>query len=315
MRFKRPDHDQMRAGLAALKYVALCDNVEMEPSERRMVDAVQRVLGSDFDIDAIEPLGPAEVARLIDDPQIRHQLVCALIVLSLIDGEATEMEAMLVDAFAYALGVEERAVKNLRQAARHETMAVRLDIGRRFWSTDKVRERIAEHGLRAAFDFACSLVGRHEDAALAAKFGAMRSLPEGTLGREYVRFLDERGWPLPGERGAVSDIIAYHDMTHVLSGYGTDPEGEVQVACFSAGYRKKDGFAFIIFVLLQFHAGIRMTPVAKAERGLFDVERALRAFQRGAAMNVDLTESWDYWAVAEVPIDELRRRYNIPAAA
>ena len=50
-------------------------------------------------------------------------------------------------------------------------------------------------------------------------------------------------------------------MTHVLSGYTTDPDGEVQVASFHAGYRRKDPFTFVFFVLLQFHLGVRMTPV------------------------------------------------------
>lgn len=101
------------------------------------------------------------------------------------------------------------------------------------------------------------------------------------------------------------------DCTHVLSGYGTDPDGEVQVACFSAGYRRQDPFIFVFFVLLQFHAGIRMTPITKARTGFFDPEKALIALQCGAAMNVDLTDGWDYWPVMGEQVEELRRRYNI----
>jgi hypothetical protein len=54
-----------------------------------------------------------------------------------------------------------------------------------------------------------------------------------------------------------------------------------------------------------------MTPGSRAERGFFDVERALVALERGAAMSIDLTDGWSYWEVADVPLAELRRRYNI----
>ena len=279
----------MRVGLAALKYLAIEDSGQLDPAEREMMAAAQRVFGTDHDVDKIAPLGPQEVAARLADPQIRQQVLGALIAFSLIDGEATETEARLVEAFARAMDVEERAVKNLRQVARHQTLALRIDVIRRFWAIDKLRERIHDEGLGAIVRMIQSMRGRLEDPELARKFARLRLLPEGTLGREYVKFLDARAWPLPGEKGAVSDIIVYHDMAHVLSGYGTDPGGEVEVACFSAGCRHKEPYNFVLFVLLQFHVGIRMTPGAEAERGFFDVERALIAVERGAAMNVDLT--------------------------
>lgn len=313
MDFQRPSPEQVRVGLGALKTLALCDSLELEPTERAMLQAIQRAFGTNDDVDGIEPLGPAEVARRIGDPALRHQIVNALIVVSLIDGEAVKEEVELVDAFAFALGVEEKAVENLRQLVQKETMSLRFDLMRRFWAIDKLRERIkGGGGVGAAVDFVRAAAGRYEDPELAARFRAWRALPDGTLGREYVRFVDDNGWPLPGEKGAASDIIVYHDLTHVLAGYGTDPSGEIETACFSAGYRKEDPFSFVLFALLQFHVGFRITPIAKAQRGLFDVERALTAMRRGAAMNLDLTDGWSYWEVAAVPIDELRERYGIP---
>jgi hypothetical protein len=311
MIFHRPDPAQVRIGLAAIKYLALRERAELQAAERDMVASVQQLFGTSHDIDAIDPLGPDDIAARVVDPQLRHQLVCALIVASLIDGEATASEAETVDAFARTLGVEEKAVANLRQVAHHQHLSLRIDVVRRFWAIDKLRERIEDEGLGAIFRVIRGLAGRYENAALARRFAALRDLPDGTLGREYTRFLDERGWALPGERGAQSDIIAFHDLTHVLGEYGTDAAGEVEVACFSAGYRRKEPFTFVLFVLLQFHAGIRMTPGAPAERGAFDFGKAIAALERGAAMNIDLTDGWDYWEVVDVPVAELRRRYHI----
>jgi hypothetical protein len=311
MFFTRPRPDQVRVGLAALKYMAQRGRPQLVPAERDMLAAVQRVFGTDIDVEQVVPLGPEEVAARVADPQLRWQIVCALIVFALVDGEPSESEAEVIAGFAAALGVEEKAVANLRQAARRENLALRIDVIRRFWVIDKLRERVA-NDWTAPFRFARAMAGRYEDRRLAERFGRLRDLPAGTLGREYVRYLDDRGWPLPGERGAQSDIIVDHDMTHVLSGYGTDPASEVEFACFSAGYRRKEPFTFILFVLLQFHAGVRMTPGAAAERGMFDIERALAALERGAAMNVDLTEGWNYWEVIDVQVDALRVRYGIP---
>jgi hypothetical protein len=90
----------------------------------------------------------------------------------------------------------------------------------------------------------------------------------------------------------------------------------VQVACFSAGFQRRDPWAFVFFVLLQFHVGIRVTLITGARTGFFDPVKAMIAIRRGAAMTVDLNSGWDYWPVMSAQVDELRRRYNIlPADA
>ena len=67
----------------------------------------------------------------------------------------------------------------------------------------------------------------------------------------------------------------------------------------------------MFFVLLQFHVGIRMTPITTARTGFFDPQKAMIAIRRGAAMNIDLNNGWDYWPVMAEQVEELRRRYNI----
>lgn len=155
------------------------------------------------------------------------------------------------------------------------------------------------------------MAGTYENATLAARYQALEHYPPGSLGRAYWEYCRKNGFALPGERGGAAEPILFHDCAHVLSGYGTDPEGEVQVACFSAGFQRRDPWLFVFFVLLQFHVGIRMTPITKARTGFFDPEKALVALRRGAAMNVDLNDGWDYWPVMGEQVEELRKRYNI----
>jgi len=98
----------------------------------------------------------------------------------------------------------------------------------------------------------------------------------------------------------------------VLSGYGTDPEGEIQQGAFQAGFIRTDGFSFLLFVIIQFHLGIEVTPIADAQTVLFDVRKVLPAAERGAACRDDLSAHWDHWALAELPLDEARARLGIP---
>jgi tellurite resistance protein len=310
-----PSPEQVYWGLRAMKTVALADGA-FDESELHMLTSIQRVLGTDHPVEQLEPITPADLAQALPDRQLRHQLVQGLIVVSLIDGKANARETELVQQFAQAIEVSAPEVKDLRHVLNGELLRLRLDLARRFWLRDKVKEIWNKEGLRGLYKFVRGMIGRYEDAALAARYQALEHYPSGSLGRTYWEYCRTNGFGLPGEKGGAAEPILFHDCAHVLSGYGTDPEGEVQVACFSAGFQRRDPWAFVFFVLLQFHVGIRMTPITKARTGFFDPEKALIAIRRGAAMNVDLNNGWDYWPVMGEQVEELRKRYNIlPAEA
>jgi hypothetical protein len=106
--------------------------------------------------------------------------------------------------------------------------------------------------------------------------------------------------------------MVFHDLGHVLAGYGTDPQSEIQQAAFQAGYARHDGFSFLLFGILQFHIGMRITPVARGYEGLFDVPLVLTALARGAACKADLSEGYDLFANKDRPLDEVRDELGIP---
>jgi hypothetical protein len=190
-------------------------------------------------------------------------------------------------------------------------LRLRLDLARRFWLREKVKEIWKNEGVRGIFKFVRGMLGRYEDAVLARRYQALEHYPAGSLGRSYWEYCRKNGFPLPGEKGGAAEQVLFHDCAHVLSGYGTTPGEEVQVACFSAGFQRRDPWAFVFFVLLQFHVGIRLTPITGARTGFFDPVKSMIAIRRGAAMTVDLNNGWDYWPVMGEQVEELRRRYNI----
>jgi hypothetical protein len=133
-------------------------------------------------------------------------------------------------------------------------------------------------------------------------------LPEGTLGREYWKFMTTEGFNFPGEPAGIPDSVAYHDISHVLAGHAATPMGEIQQGSFQGGNRREDGFFFVQMVMMQFQQGVRMTPATPPTQDLFDPEKVLWAIHRGAQCKVDMTHQWDFWPLMALPLSEARKR-------
>ena len=305
-----PPPEKVPYAMRAMKTVALIDG-ELDETERALMESAQKLFGVEIDIDPLLPITPQELATEITDPKLRWQLCHGLIVMSLADGEASEDEWKQVQAFAEALEVESDSFETLHKLAGGHFMAARMDVARHFFGRDKVVERVQQDGVMWLAKSVAVLAGITEDRALAEKYRALESYPENSLGKRYFEFMRGNGFKFPGERGGAPEPITLHDLTHTLGGYGTDPAGEMQANGFHAGYRKENPFTWIFFGMMQFHMGVRVGLLAKAEKGNFNPELMLKAIARGAAMNIDLTDSWDPWTVMDRDIDELRAEYGI----
>jgi len=254
MEFTMPNPEQAYWGLRAMKTVALADGA-LDPSERHMMESVQRIFGTTYELEQLAAVTPVELAQAFLDPQLRKQLVQGLVVMSLIDGKASPQEADLVEQFARTLDVSAPEVTNLRHVLKREILHLRLDLVRRVWLRPKVKEIWNREGLRGLLKFVRGMIGAYEDEALAARYRAFEHYPAGSLGRTYWEYCRKNQFALPGEKGGAPEQILFHDCAHILSGYGTAPEEEVQVACFSAGFQRREPWIFVFFVLLQISRG------------------------------------------------------------
>jgi hypothetical protein len=147
------------------------------------------------------------------------------------------------------------------------------------------------------------------DPQLAARYQALASCASDSLGRAFYQHFRDNDFKFPGELGGMP--LIFHDLGHVLAGYGTDPQGEIQQAAFQAGFARHDGFTFLLFGILQFHLGLRVTPIAQGHRNLFDVPRVIEALARGAACTVDLSAGYDLLANKDRPLSEVRAELGI----
>jgi hypothetical protein len=307
-----PTPAEAPAVLRAL-YTAAVHDGPLEDRERQMLSAAQEIIGGPA-IDALQPISPAALAAALPRPEIRHQVVTAMVIMGLLDEAPSVEDADLIDAHAAALEVAPAELRNLRQMAEGQLFRFKLDVARRVWLVEHLREAWDAGGLRWLARAVGAKVGLAEDADLAERYRALADYPEGTVGREYHDAMRGYGFPLPGEKGSVVEAVVIHDLTHLLGGYGTDPEGEILTAGFSAGIRREQPFTYLFFVLCQFHLGTIQAPFQLQTTGGFDPAGALHAVRRGMAVTVDLSSGWDPWTIMDLPLDEARTQLGVPPA-
>ena len=151
---------------------------------------------------------------------------------------------------------------------------------------------------------------------------ALRALPEGTLGRAYLDFVEREGLDTNGvQEAAVEAGIDYemlrrdyphmyayawwqnlsHDLYHVVTGYNRDAVGEGAVLRFTYEHTGSDGARFIA----RF-AGLK----ARLEAPRIPAGAIMREAARlGREANDFVTADWV--ALLERPLDEVRRTLNV----
>ncbi len=143
-------------------------------------------------------------------------------------------------------------------------------------------------------------------------FDALRSLPDGTLGREYTRFLDDNGitpdafeeLPSVGDERAAWVMLRMrqtHDLWHVLTGYAPDVRGELLLQAFTyAQLRAPSALLLVVFGAIRW---------MKLDGNHLSELR--HAYRRGKAASFLPTFRWEeHWTT---PVSELRTILACPA--
>lgn len=148
----------------------------------------------------------------------------------------------------------------------------------------------------------------------------LRSLPEGTLGRVYVDFMDAEGISLeglieetedpirevfgdedPDRRFVRNRIIDLHDLWHVATGYSRDMVGEFALVAF--GYEQLGTLAYGLALLFIRPLCAWQAPGANA--------LITHARQRARRSDWLPVQAWE--DLLDLPIDEARTRLGLGA--
>jgi hypothetical protein len=319
MRLLEPPPEIVPHGLRAMKMVATTDGPLSASSANLLAGAQRVLLHSDVALDELPPIEPAELAARMVDPELRRQFIQGMLVLALADGAPSDAQMTLVESFAEALGVEGPELRTLRLLADRHMTLFRLDFLRHSHLARVVQHSVRDAGLIGAAKGVLGMRGLIEDAELAARYRALEKLPADTLGRRFTDYILENGFAYPGDKKGFPEAGIFHDFGHVLTGHGTDPEGEIQMVGFQAGYMKQKPFFMVLFGVLTFSAGLNVTPLPQppgggifAQEGV--PERLIRAIRQGSKLTTDLSDGWDHWAHVERPLDEVRAILHLEPA-
>lgn len=143
---------------------------------------------------------------------------------------------------------------------------------------------------------------------------ALGRLPEGSVGRAFARYFDEnkiRPFESPYEvRNDVDYLVKRyretHDLAHVLTGYGTDAQGEMELQAFvwgNLGLRTS-------VVILMFAAVLRPHGLPPIWKYADQLKAAYRRGQRSKPMiRVRCEHDWS------MPVAQAREALGIPPLA
>lgn len=164
------------------------------------------------------------------------------------------------------------------------------------------------------------VLARHEDLlTILADRSRLMALPEDSLGRAYLRFIDDEGITAGGlveastegatgrwradVIGAERDLFRHrmrdmHDLWHTLTGYRGDLIGEASLLAFTFAQTRAPGIALIVAVAL--------TRVTGAYRGVI-----LKGFARG--VRAAWLPGQDWAALLPLPLNTVRELLHIDA--
>jgi hypothetical protein len=265
----------------------------------------------------IPRFGPAEFATALArrDEGFRSRMVQFMLLCALVLNPLPEEVVDRIEEYARELGVSNDMLPVARRFARGSLGLALIDFQRSGYMASW------EPGRSAALHTSGEHDGVHDE-SLAARWIALRSLPEGTLGREVVKFYDARGFEFPGRVGSAPPLLAQHDWVHVLAEYGSTVESEIEVFAFiSRANDDPRAFSLLAQIVSLFETGYTASGM-----GLFEYDRghlshegmavrladALRRGALSAAANhsIDFL-AVDWFAYADRPVDDIRRELEI----
>jgi hypothetical protein len=293
--------------------------------QRLMIEALtESMTGFVVPATALPRVGPEAFARAMQrrEPMFRTRMIQFMLLAALVLDPLPETVAARIGEYADQLGVDDDMVRVARRFARQTYGLALVDFDRsgymQTWDPSRSGALHTSHEVSSAWEQVV------RDDALAARWAALRDLPDGTLGRAVAKFYDARGFAFPGAEGSAPPLLAQHDWVHVLSDYGSTVEAEIEVFAFIA--RANDdprAFSLLAQVISLFETGFAATGMGlfQYDRGHLSHEgmavRLADAMRRGAlaaAQNhgVDLL-ALDWFGLADRPLDDARAALGVPA--
>lgn len=284
----------------------------------------EAMTGVALDPRACLPVTPPQLAVAMghEDEFFRIRVVQSMMLLGLLVKPFPIEVGRQIGDYAEALELDERMHQDLHNFSPAAFDSAIVDFARNGYVGE-----FLEHGrpvLHTDHDIGDGWGAVEDDAELAQRWANLESCPDGSLGRGVFDFYQSRHFIFPGLPDSAPPLLAQHDWVHVLADYGTTLESEIEVFGLIA-WADDDPRGFS---LLAMAIGLFETGLVDSAAGLFESDtghlsgsgmatRLADAMRRGAMARPDGTVAKSFLAVdwfeyAELPVQEVRRRFQIP---
>ena len=195
---------------------------------------------------------PVGLSGLVLTHRQRQEVMQLLTLLAFLEPRLDAAKVKLLQRIAAELQVEPGVVADLEEVCCGHVLKAFADMYRRTFrslNNDGVAQGYAR--------FILPMLGVGIDRKHERRYAALGAATAGSLGAGLHAYYQHNGFPFPGSRtGLPYAYVAIHDVHHVIGGYATDPEGELQVLGFTMGLFPDHALLISLPALLQFQMGI-----------------------------------------------------------
>jgi hypothetical protein len=299
--------------------------------QRAVLNAlIESMTGQQGDVAKVEPIGPAEFAEALRGRTrtFRTRMVQTMLLAEMLLVPLPEEVSRRVETYAAWLGVDDDMLRVAHRVARGSLGLALIDFKRSGYFQHLI-EQPPEHlhvtaALDDAWQFSC------DDETLAQQWAALERCPDGSLGQSVWRFYRARGFVFPGLPGSAPPNLAQHDWLHVLAGYGSTVECEIEVFGFiSRANDDPAAFALLAMVLGLFETGYLhdAANLFEYDRGHLSRDAPRMAARLADAMYRGAMTGWylddhgrgdetdllgvDWFAYADWPVEKVRDHFGV----
>jgi hypothetical protein len=306
--------------LRAMKTVVIASG-KFQPEAFALIKAFHQLFYSDISLDLnnLSIVSPADLPEVVIESSLRKQILNGMAVLALVKGIPPESQIIVLEKFAKAFGERSDLVEQIRSLSLGGVRQFLFPFTRlrSTFINSSIYAQVNQSGLFGTAKSLATTWGLFEDKALASRYAALATYPEGSLGLALHCYYLENNFPSPGQKRSLPEGIASHDVSHLIGGYGIDYVGETLVAAFTAGYRYEES-AFFSFLLIELMSLTTMMPSPNSSSARASIflqpgmaKRFLRAFERGMKCKIDLFKNFNLWTVVHESIPDLCDRWGI----
>jgi hypothetical protein len=281
-----------------------------------IVDLARMLWGLEWTtVDFVDPSKFSTVPQSVKD-----QAVHLIVVLELMEHPLRPEVADSVLNFAVSQGIDTQMLADARAMANEQIAAMYLDFQRHSWYTHETLQESRHGRFNELLRSKLAYLGIVEDQTIAHRWQSLLECPDGSWGKGVANFYVSHGFPFPGEKHGIYELGARHDWVHVLSGYDTDPEGELDVFAFiAAAMGDARGLVLLGITLGLFQNGsiqhVEMKRIGNARTDALGdpgaIERFAQGFRRGSKCTVDVMGTVDLFAHKDMNIEKARESFGV----